>query len=315
MRLIKVIIFVILLGSSLCLNLRGEVVDQIVAVVNKDIITESEIEEALIPLEAQYRQTITSQRELKQKLKEARKLVLEQLIEEKLLLQKAQEEKIELYDSEVERMIDEIKARFTDEDKFNEWLKTQKLTLPLFKERVTEQAIVRKVINQKLRPEIKVSPEEVKDFYESNKEKFAEGSQVSLSYILIKGSPERENSESENLIRRVWDEIKAGVDFDQLVQRYSDGPKVNSGGFINLQSLPPELREIVERLKVGQTSEIIRSPAGFNIIKLTGKKEARARDFSEVKDLIEEQIFIKKLEERYTSWIEEIKKEAFIERK
>jgi len=320
MKLVRIFLCIgfLLLHFSLCQNLEGEVIDRVVAIVNREIITESELEEALIPLQMQFNQTSSSKRELKQKLKEARSQVLEQLIEKKLLLQKAQEEKIEIYESEVENMIDEIKKRFASNEKFNDWLKTQKLTLPLLKEQLTEQALIRKLINKTLRPETEVSLEEAKIFYEENKDKFAEGQQVGLSYIIIKGPPERKNSEAEDLVREVWAKLIGGVDFDLLAKEYSDGPKPGDGGdpgFINLQTLPPELREIVEKLKVGENSEVIRSPAGFNIIKLTAKKEARKREFVEVKDLIEEQIFRKKLEEQYQRWLEEIKENSFIERK
>ena len=301
-----------------CQNLEGKVLDRIVAVVNEDLITESELEEALLPLRVQYEQTVSSKRELKKKLKEAREIILEQLIEEKLLLQQAREEQVELYESEVEKMAAEVKEKFSNPEKFKAWLDAQELTEPALKEKLIKQALIRKLINKKLRPGIRVSPEEVKLYYEKYKEQFSEGPQVSLNYILIKGPPERENNEAEILVRQIWGKIMEGTDFNILAKEHSADPKsVNGGdlGFINIKTLPPELRAIVEKLEVGETSEIIRSPSGFNILKLAGRREARKRELSEVENLIEEQIFRNKLEEKYQPWLEELKEEAYIERK
>ncbi|MEA3369566.1 MAG: peptidylprolyl isomerase [Candidatus Ratteibacteria bacterium] len=301
-----------------CQNLEGKVLDRIVAVVNGDLITESELEEALLPLRAQYEQTASSKRELKEKLKESREIVLEQLIEEKLLLQRAREEQVELYESEVEKMAAEIKEKFSTPEKFKAWLDTRELTEPALKEKLIKQALVRKLINKKLRPGVRISPEELKAYYEKYKEQFNEGPQVSLNYILIKGPPERKNNEAEILVRQVWGKIMEGTDFNILAKEYSEDPKSLNGGdlgFINIKTLPPELRAIVEKLEVGETSEIIRSPSGFNILKLTGRREARKRELSEVEDVIEEQIFRNKLEEKYQPWLEKLKEEAYIERK
>ena len=301
-----------------CQNSEGKVLDRIVAVVNGDSITESELEEVLFPLRAKYEQTVSSQREVKKKLREAREVALEQLIEEKLLLQQAREEQVELYESEVEKMTAETKEKFSTPEKFKAWLDTQKLTEPALKERLIKQALIRKLINKKLRLGMRINPEEVKMYYEKHKERFNEQPQVSLNYILIKGPPERENVEAEVLARQVWEKIMEGADFNILAREYSDDPQfLDSGdlGFVNIKTLPPGLRAIVDELKVGETSEIIRSPSGFNILKLTGRREARQREFSEVEGLIEDQIFRNKLEEKYQPWIEELKEEAYIERK
>jgi len=299
-------------------DLKGEVIDRVLAVVNGEIITESELEAALIPLELQYEQTVKSKRELRQKLKEAKKLTLEQLIENKILLQKAQEEKIQIAKEEKDKLIEDIKRSFATPEKFKEWLKAQQLTERTLKERLIEREVIRKLINKELRPGIQISPEEVKKFYEDNKEKFKDDAQVSLGYILIKGPPEREESEAEILISQVWAKLSEGMDFNLLVKEYSDGPKKFNGGewgFVNIQTLPPELRELVEKLEVGEISEIIRTPSGFNVLKLTGKKDARQQELSEVEDLIEEQIFRSKLEIKYQPWLDELKEEAYIERK
>ena len=303
---------------SLCQNSEGKILDRIVAVVNEDLITQSELEEALFPLRAKYGQTVSSQRELKKKLKEAREVTLEQLIEEKLLLQQVREEQVELYESEMEKMIAEIKEKFSTPEKFKVWLNTQKLTELALKERLIKQALIRKLVNKKLRLGIRINPEEVKMYYEKYKERFNEDPQVSLNYILIKGPPERENNEAEILARQVWEKIMEGADFNILAREYSDDPKfLNSGnlGFVSIKTLPPGLRAIVEKLEVGETSEIIRSPSGFNILKLAGRREARQRELFEVEGLIEDQIFRNKLEEKYQPWIEELKEEAYIERK
>ena len=116
-------------GAVLALTLTGlaavseaEVVEQIVAKVNDDVITRSEVEEVLEPILKQYESAYAAE-ELKTKTAEARRNVIDRLIEEKLILQDAKEKEIEVNPSEVEKMIKQTMLKFPTEEKFFEVLK------------------------------------------------------------------------------------------------------------------------------------------------------------------------------------------------
>ena len=123
--------------------------------------------------------------------------VLEQLVDRELLLQESRKFPLENADGQVQAELDKIKARFPDEETFEKALASDNLTVAGLKDLVGRQVSVRHYVEQEIGPKVKVSDEDVSNFYKENEDKFAAPEQVHCSHILIRSAEDAKPEEKE----------------------------------------------------------------------------------------------------------------------
>ncbi len=301
------LIFIFLL--TFVFPVRARIIERVVAVVNGEIITLSELEEFLGP-ERVWREGV----DVDIGREEDRRRALEGLIERKILLQEAKDRNIEVGEERIGRRLEEMRGRFASEEAFRQALQEENLTEAKLGKRIEEELMVSLLIDKEVRAGIRVGEEDVRLFFEENKERFREPEEVELSHIFIRAQEGEvwKEGKGKELLRR----LREGADFSLLAKEYSSGPSAERGGrlgFFRRGELSPEFAEAVSMLKVGEVSDLIKMGDGFHIIKLGGRKAARQMKLSEVKDGIEALIFAERAEKRYREWTKELKKEACIE--
>ena len=292
----------------------SQVVERIVAVVNDEVILLSELEDAFSPLRKQY-QVSNQGEELVNKLARGKEEVLNQLVETRILLQEARARSIEVSPEEVAAMFENVKIMFPSEDKFKQALEEQGLSPTLLSKRLEDQARIKRLVEQEVKLRISVDGEEARQYYETNRDKFFHGIQYRLQHILIKNIPGKE-SEAAAKAQEVLAKIKEGADFSLLAKEYSEDPNTPvSGdlGFLEKDELMPEMKEIVETLKAGEVSGVIKTRLGYEIIKVGAIKEASAKGFDEVKEEITQKLFQDKFASAYNQWLEGLKKNSYIQ--
>ena len=173
-------------------------------------------------------------------------------------------------------------------------------------EDLKKRLIVEAFLKKRVETDAKVGDEDLKKFYEQNKDKFKTGEQVRASHILVK---------SEKEAKDVLGQIKAGGNFEELAKKYSvDASAAHGGdlGWFGKGSMVPAFEKAVMGLKEGQVSDVVKSDFGYHIIKLTGKRAAGVRPFEEVKDQIKAAIMPSKQQEVFQKIKDELKKNAKI---
>ena len=169
-----------------------------------------------------------------------------------------------------------------------------------------KRLVVESFLKKKVEVESKVSDEDMKKFYEQNKDKFKSGEQIKASHILVK---------TEKEAKELLGKLKAGGNFEELAKKSSvDSSSAKGGdlGWFGKGSMVPAFEKAALALKEGQTSEVVKSDFGFHIIKLTGKRPAGIRPFEEVKEQIKGAIMPTKQQEVFQKIKEELKKTAKI---
>ncbi len=171
-----------------------------------------------------------------------------------------------------------------------------------------EGLIIETLLKKKLSSDSKLSDEELKKYYEANKEKFKKEREINTRHILMK---------SEEEAKQVKEKLQAGEDFAELAKKYSIDPnaKVTGGevGFHPKGTLLPEYEAAAFKLtKVGQTSGIVKTQFGYHIIRLEGAKPPAYVSFEEVKDFIKQQLMQERQKEVFEKYIEDLKKNAKI---
>ena len=169
-----------------------------------------------------------------------------------------------------------------------------------------KRLIVESFLKKKVEVESKVSDEDMKKFYEQNKDKFKSGEQIKASHILVK---------TEKEAKDIAVQLKAGGNFEELAKKNSvDSSSAKGGdlGWFGKGSMVPAFEKAALALKEGQISDVVKSDFGFHIIKLTGKRPAGIRPFEEVKEQIKGAIMPTKQQEIFQKIKEELKKTAKI---
>lgn len=169
-----------------------------------------------------------------------------------------------------------------------------------------KRLIVESFLKKKVEAESNVSDEDMKKFYEQNKEKFKSGDQIKASHILVKTEKEAKDIQAQ---------LKGGGNFEELAKKSSvDSSSAKGGdlGWFGKGSMVPAFEKAALALKEGQISDVVKTDFGFHIIKLTGKRAAGIRPFEEVKEQIKGAIMPTKQQEIFQKIKEELKKTAKI---
>lgn len=290
------------------------VVDKIVCVVNGEAITQREVAQYLYPIYAEYQKEYTG-KNLEEKMIEAEDIVINQLIEDKLILSEAKKEGVQAGNDEVDARIREIiKQRFGSEEKFREVLAIQNISLSEMKEALMNDIIKAKIIRMKAGGKVIITPSEVRRYYDEHINEFVEHETTEALNILVRKKDTQDDNARES-IKKIKALLDAGEDFEAIAKKYSEGPNAKGGGRLGLIAKGEMIKEIDEAifaLEPGQVSEIVETPIGYHIFKVTKKLPAMSKSFDSAKDEITETIYKKKIQRNLAKWIKELKENAYI---
>ena len=314
-RTVSALVLVAVLAALTAFSYAA-VVDRIVVVVNNEIITQREVDIMLAPVYNQYRSMYKGE-ELIKMLEDVREKILKQLIEDRLIFSEAKKLNITIEEKEIDARIDEMKSKMGSERELENMLNEQNLTLNELRARYKEKIMIRKLIDQKVGAKIIITPLEVKNYYNDNKDSFMQPEEIRLRTILIKPRSERGgDAGSLELMRNLVKRLKEGCDFEGLAKEYSDAPGAGEGGlmgYIKKGDLMPQIENIVFNLKEGEITGIIQSPLGYHVFKVDEKKIRRMRELAEVRQDIEEFLYREKAGQKLKGWIDSLAKSAYIE--
>ncbi len=308
----KAIFFMILAVLS-PLRAQAEVVERILAVVNDEIVTEQDLEIVMAPVVAQYR-TMYTGAEYDEKVKEARQEFLSKVMDDKLILGEAKRKLVIVKDEEVDEMMTEVRNKFPTREAFLSAIGEQNLTEKKLWNRFRDQLMTQKFVNYEVKSKVSVSPGEVNDYYKANEQDFKQGDQVHLQHILVRSST-RSEEEAKTLADELMMQLTAGKPFDEIAKASSEGAEAAEGGemgWVEKGQLMGEIDEKVFSLQPGQLTGPIKSALGFHIFKLVERKDVSVKPIADVRPQIQDILFKQKLRDRLESWMQTLKKNAYI---
>ena len=255
---------------------REVLLDRVVAVVNDEAITQFELNE-------QRAAAMIQMREAKIAPPSADVLerqVLDRLITERSLMQFAKETGIRVDDTAVERAIGRIASdnKLSLED-FRKALDREGITYAKYREDVRREMIVQRLREREVENRINVSDAEVDNFLATLTVQQGGDREYLLSHILV-SVPEQASPDLVEQRRRKAEEalrqLRAGGEFAQVAAAMSDAPDALQGaslGWRSVARLPTIFAELVRGMQPGQVAEVVRSPAGFHIVKLVDQRD------------------------------------------
>ncbi len=295
------------------------VTNAIVALVNDEVITlHGVIREAEASLtEAAKKGTVTP--ELRTQL---RKAALERLIEKKMVEQKIKELNIKVSDEEVRLAIEDVRRqnKIPSQEAFVAALASQGLTFDTYRSQLQEQLEKLKLVSIEVRSKVQVGESEMRSYYEANVAKYSEEESYRARHIFFKSgatasAAERERAKTTAL--SVLADARGGKDFVELAKSFSEDPAARKDGgdlgSFKKGDMLPELEKTILALQPGQLSEPVTTPIGIHIIKLEAIQPGTRKPFETVKGEIEDILYRKKSEDRFSLWAKELRSKATIE--
>lgn len=293
----------------------AEVVDACAAVVNQDVITVSEVEEAVRPVfERIAAETPPGQRRDEAML-QARRAVLERLIEKHLILQQAEQMKIVVSEAEVETARKDIleRGRMSEAD-FQAELEKLNLTEQQYRDNLREQILSSRLVGYAVRSKVVVPEEKIRDYYE--KQYTAKAAGYHLLQIGFRVSGEGGRVAARQKAESVRQRVLAGENFQELARRHSELPSAADGGDIGVfkaDEMAPHMREAVATLQPGGISPVVETTDDLMVFKLLAAgQDAVKAPYESVRQEIHELLHQQEMEARYKTWIEEIRSGAYI---
>lgn len=295
------------------------VTNAIVAVVNDEIITLYDVNrEAQPPIsEAEKKGALNDTAR-----SQIRHTVLDRLIEKKLTEQKIKELKIQVSEEEIRQAIDDVRKQnnIPSQEALVTALAGQGLSFDQYRAQLKEQIEKLKLVSMEVRAKVQVGETEMRDYYAANLAKYTEEESYRARHIFFKtgakASPE-EIQRAKTTALAVLADAKGGKDFAELAKKFSEDPAARKDGgdlgSFKKGDMQPELEKTILSLKPGEVSELVTTPIGFHIIKLETRVAGTTKSFESVKADIEEIIYRKKSEERFSQWAKELRGKASVE--
>jgi peptidyl-prolyl cis-trans isomerase SurA len=268
-----------LVSGSGALAQRMELVDRIVAIVNKEVVTASELRERVSYAERELKRqgTLAPERAVLERQ------VLERLILDKAQLQLAADSGLRVDELQLDRAIERIAENNNlTLAAFRKALEGDGVHVDRFREEVRRQIVMQRLREREVDERIEVSESEVDLYLDEQKTVGAERVEYNVAHILIRlpeqASPER-IAQARARAEKARDEARSGADFGRLAASYSDAGDALQGGQMGWRAadrLPELFAVALQALKPGEVSDILRSPGGFHIVRLLERRGAGA---------------------------------------
>ncbi|HVG59331.1 MAG TPA: peptidylprolyl isomerase [Hyalangium sp.] len=300
---------------------RAELVDKVAAVVNRDIIALSEVQQRAAPELARLMDERDPRRRAERR-EQLLKQALEALIAEKLVEAEVRELGLTSSASEVDEAMADVQRQnnITDPAQFEQLLAREGFTLKSYKEFLSKQISRGKLMQMKVATKIKVAEEDLKAAYAQYAKDESQEQEVHARHILV-AVPENATPAQEEEARKKAEAItkearRPGMDFAALARARSEGPSREDGGdlgFFRRGTMVPEFDKAAFTLKQGDVSDPIRTSFGWHVLKVEERRAMDVAPYEEMRPKLELQLRQQKTEKFVDQYIQELKKKAVID--
>jgi len=304
--------------SSATVAQAVRVVDRVAAVINDEIVLETEVEQTAATM---YRGPDPESAEGKKLWDDVKRKALDQMIDGKLVQQQASELKLAVTPDEVDRAIQQVKEQnHLDDATFRQALEQQGFTVEGYRKTLKKQILELKVVNTAVRSRVTVSDDEVKTYYKQNEKLVAGDRQSHLRQILVSVPDRASDADVEGKKRvatKVMELARGGTSFTELAKQYSDddGTKGSGGdlGWVGKGVLVDVLDEAMAQMEPGDVRGPIRTDRGWVVLQLVERKAGDLKPYDEIKEQLRKQLYDQQVEKAQQSWIKELRKKAHVE--
>jgi hypothetical protein len=315
---------------------------KVAAKVGTDIITTTDIDDAIAEVAASMSPEERESPEGKQKLAEARKNVLDHMIEMKLVILAAKEgppgfadaekdgkapknpylpESSEI-EAEMEKVFDQTRLRYNGQDEFEAALGKEHVTVPEYRNRLREQVRdqmtymnMEKIKEREFGPSLHVSDDEAKAYYNENLQRFYQGPRVRLRHILF---PLADEAKAKRLLQELKRAPNVKEAFIQAAKKYSaDTATKDQGGLLDWIEKGQSwhaLEDVAFAAKDETLAGPVETEAGWHLLYIEGHQPGKQNSFEDVKKSAANQLYQEKLKKHLDDWVKDLKTKYYVDR-
>lgn len=281
----------------------------VVARVNGEDVTRTELELAVRTLEQRARSTVPPEQR-----DNVYRQVLDRVIGFHLLAQEARSRKVIAAPWDVDKQLGDLKKQFPNEAAFVQMLQSRGVTLEQLRKETEDTLAVNQMLQAEIEPQVKVQDPDIKTFFDQNRPRFHEPETVHASHILIRADQQADaatkakaKAQAEDLLKQ----LRKGAVFADLAKKSSQDPgSAQNGGdlgfFARDQMVEPFARAAFA-LKAGEMSGVVETPFGYHIIQMHQAKPARDVGFDEAKEQIREYLATQQREQKSQAFVDQLK--------
>jgi len=247
-----------------------------------------------------------------------KEMVLQTMIGSEVIYQQAEKDKVIPTDKQVQDQINSFNESTKNNSEYQEQLKKMGINEDFLKFQFTRD-LANTNLQKKFEEDTKISETEMKKYYEDNKKSFYTDS-VTASHILLKTQDSEgkelsaeKKKEAKKKAQEALAKVKSGEDFAKVAKKYSQDSSASNGGELGTfgrGQMVSEFEKAAFNMKKGEISDIVETEYGYHIIKVTGRVD-KQETYNDVKDKIKTTL----AGQKYTEYVEKLKKDSKIEQK
>jgi peptidyl-prolyl cis-trans isomerase SurA len=322
---------VVILTSAVA-GVRADIIEQVLVKVNGDVISKTDLEQRQIAALRQKlqgnvdQQALKDDAQIKTLLAEVTPPIIVSAVDELLLVQYGKEQLgLKMSDEQFREIVNNIRKEqgLQDEAKFQKALADEGMTQDDLRKQLERQMMITQVQRQEVGSKLNITEEEAREYYAKHPDEFTEPAAVMLREILVQVPASKDdavNAAQDQAARTKIDDARSRVlraeDFGKVANEVSDSPSKKTGGLIGPFSpadMSPQLKSLVEKMKQGDITPPIRTPAGYQIFKLESAKAQTVQPFDSVRDLIGDRVAASRTQTEMRKFLSRLRAQAIIE--
>jgi len=314
---------------ALTASARSEIIEQVLVKVNGEIFTKSDLETRQIqeirqrgkPLDLNTEQ---GNADLRKTIAEITPTLLVSVVDEMLVVQRGKELGYKLSEDQFKSVLDNLKTqnKIENDEQLLAALKQENMTMADLRRNLERSMIAQRVQQAEVFGRVAMSEDEARRYYDSHVNEFTTPSSIMLREILIAvpadsrgvnvGADESAKQRAEDARKR----IIGGESFEKVAAEVSDAPSKANGGLIgplSFNDLLADFRKLVESLKVGGLTEVVRTQRGYQVLKLESSTPTQVMPFEQAREQISERVVTDKRREEFQKYLVKLRGQAIID--
>jgi peptidyl-prolyl cis-trans isomerase SurA len=300
---------------------EGKVVEEIVARVNNEIITTSELQKARSAAVEDAQQECSGRctpEQLQVAVEDRQKFALRDLIDQSLLAQRGKDMSINV-EGEVVKQLDTIRIqnKLDSMEKLEAAVTKEGLNWDDFKGNIRNKLLTQEVIRREVGSHINIGRDDAMKYYEAHKKEYVMPEQVALRAIEIStdGKSEADLADLKKKAEGLLQRIKDGEDFATLAKRFSDGSTAQQGGYLGTYKrgeLAKQLEDQVFGMKKNQLTDVIETKQGFLVLQVLERFEEGEQPFDKVENKIMDQLYSERMEPSLREYLKTLREQSYV---
>jgi peptidyl-prolyl cis-trans isomerase SurA len=300
---------------------NSKIVEEIIARVNNEVITRSELDKARASAEedvAQECQGKCTAEQQRAEIEDRRKNALRELIDQSLLVQRGKDMGLSV-EPEVIKRLDTVRInnKLASMEDLEKAVSTQGLNWEDFKDNIRKSILTQRVISQEVGSHVTIGHEDVEKYYNEHKKEYVRPEQVALREILVntEGKSDAELPDLKKKADTALKRVKDGEDFGEIAKRLSDGSTAKQGGFLAVYKrgeLAKQLEDTVFAMKKSGLTDVIETKQGYLILQVLEHYDEGEQPLSKVENEITEHLYNERMEPKLREYLKTLREQSYV---